>query len=147
MAREAEVAPELIERMRSDAYARFLGATVEAVAPGYARVSLTVHESLLNFHGITHGGVVFGLADIAFGAASNSHGNKALALSASVNFLRATQAGDQLVAEAREVSQSGPTACYDITVSEARSGELVAKCQGMVYRKREPIITPESNAP
>ena len=137
------IAPELAARIRDDAYARFLGATVEAIEPGYARVSLVVGESSLNFHGITHGGVVFSLADIAFGCASNSHGNKALALAVSVNFLRPTGAGDRLLAEAREVSASGPTACYDITVSESNSQELVAKLQGTAYRKREAIVHPQ----
>jgi len=32
------------------------------------------------FHGNTHGGVIFSLGDMAFGAASNSHGQTAVAL-------------------------------------------------------------------
>lgn len=132
--------PAVAEYIANDAYANFLGATIEAVEPGYCRVSLTVTEAMLNFHGITHGGIVFGLGDIAFAGASNSHGQVAVALNVNVSFLRATKAGDQLVAEASEANMGGATALYDIVVKERPSGHLVAKCQGMVYRKRDRIV-------
>ena len=132
--------PALAARIRDDAYTRFMGATVEAIDTGYSRVSLTVTNSMLNFHGVTHGGIVFGLADIAFAAASNSHGQKALALNVSISFLRATQAGDHLIAEATEVNMGGATALYNITVIEKNSQQLVAQCQAMVYRKRESVV-------
>jgi hypothetical protein len=57
------------DHIRNDAFARFLGAEVTVVAPGHSRVSLTVTEQMTNFHGITHGGVVFALGDMAFAAA------------------------------------------------------------------------------
>lgn len=126
--------------IRKDAFANFLGATIEAIEPGYSRVSLTVRESMHNFHGMTHGGLVFALGDIAFAAASNSHGQTALALNVAISFLRATQAGDHLVAEAREVHLGGATALYDIVVTEAESGQLVAKSQATVYRKRSTFV-------
>ena len=45
----------------NDAFACFLGAEVTVVAPGHSRVSLTVTDQMTNFHGITHGGLVFAL--------------------------------------------------------------------------------------
>ena len=47
--------------IQNDAFARFLGADVIIVAPGHSRVSLTVTDQMTNFHGITHGGLVFAL--------------------------------------------------------------------------------------
>jgi len=132
--------PDIAAYIRKDAYAKFLGATIEAVDSGYSRVSLVVTELMLNFHGTTHGGIVFGLGDIAFAAASNSHGQTAVALNISISFLRATQAGDHLVAEAKEVNMGGATALYDIVVTEKKTGQLVAKSQAMVYRKRESFV-------
>lgn len=126
-----------------DPFARRLGATVEAIAPGYSRVSLEVTEEMLNFHGMTHGAVVFALSDIAFAAAGNSRGQTAVALNASISFLKATRPGDQLVAEARELHTSGPTALYEIAVTDRRTGELVASSQDMVYRKREWFVPAE----
>ena len=132
--------PAIEDRIHRDAYTNFLGATVEAIDTGYSRVSLVVTESMLNFHGITHGGIVFGLGDIAFAAASNSHGTTAVALNVNTSFLRATQAGDHLIAEAKEVNLGGATALYDIIVTEKKSRQLVAKSQAMVYRKRESFV-------
>ena len=55
--------------IQNDAFARLLGAEVNIVAPGHSRVSLTVTDQMTNFHGITHGGVIFALGDMAFAAA------------------------------------------------------------------------------
>lgn len=134
------IPPAIETHIRKDAFATFLGATIEAIEPGYSRVSLKVSVSMLNFHGMTHGGLVFALGDIAFAAASNSHGQTALALNVAISFLRATIAGDHLVAEAKEVHLGGATALYDIVVTESGSGQLVAKSQATVYRKRANFI-------
>ena len=131
------IQPEIEAHIRKDAFANWLGAIIETIEPGYSRVSLTVTETMLNFHGMTHGGLVFALGDIAFAAASNSHGQTALALNVAISFLRPTGVGDQLVAEAREVQLGGATALYDIVVTDRTSQKLIAKSQATVYRKRE----------
>lgn len=132
--------PDIAAYIRKDAYANWLEATIEAIEPGYSRVSLVVTTSMLNFHGMTHGGLVFSLGDIAFAAASNSHGQTAVALNVATSFLRATAIGDHLVAEAKEVHLGGATALYDIVVTEKNSQQLVAKSQATVYRKRDFFI-------
>src|SRR5665647_1084335 len=132
--------PDIAAHIRKDAYANWLGATIETIEPGYSRVSLVVTESMLNFHGMTHGGLLFSLGDIAFAAASNSHGQTAVALNVTTSFLRATGVGEHLVAEAKEVHLGGATALYDIVIIETNSGQLVAKSQATVYRKRDSFI-------
>ena len=131
--------PKLLSHFQKDTYSNLIGATMEAVEPGYCRVSIRVSESMLNFHGTTHGGIVFGIADIAFAAACNSHGQVAVALSMDIHYLHASQAGDELVAEAKEVSRSASTALYDITVTERTGQKVIAKLHAMAYRKRETI--------
>jgi acyl-CoA thioesterase len=123
--------------IRQDPFAQRLGAEVEILAPGHSRVTLTITENMANFHGITHGGVVFALGDMAFAAASNSRGQTAVALNVAINFLKATRPGDRLVAEAREQHAAGPTALYDITIRDAVTGDLVARSQDLVYRKKD----------
>ena len=132
--------PAIENHIRKDAFASWLGATIESIEPGYSRVSLTVSDTMLNFHSMTHGGLVFALGDIAFGAASNAHGQIALALNVAISFLRPTKAGDHLVAEASEVHLGGATALYDIVVTEQNSGQCIAKSQATVYRKRATFI-------
>jgi acyl-CoA thioesterase len=131
--------PDIIAHIRGDAYANLIGATIDAIEPGYCRASLLVSESMLNFHGTTHGGIVFGLADIAFAAACNSHGQTAVALNVNISFVHPTRAGERLVAEAREVSLGGATAVYDVVVT-GDGGRVIAKCQATAYRKRASLL-------
>ncbi len=126
---------DLLNRFTSDPFANLLGATLESVEPGYCRASLIVTPQMLNFHRITHGGVIFSLGDIAFAAACNAIGQKAVALNISVSFLRPTGVGDHLVAEAREIESAGATALYTITVTEQKSNQLVASFQALANRK------------
>ncbi len=125
------------EFIQRDPFARMLGAHVEITKPGCSRVTLTITEDMVNFHGNTHGGVIFALGDMAFAAASNSRGQTSIALNVGITFMKATATGDRLVAEAAEQSDAGPVALYDITVRDDRTGELVAKSQDLVYRKKE----------
>jgi acyl-CoA thioesterase len=130
--------------IQEDAFARFLGADVTIVAPGHSRVALTVSEQMTNFHGITHGGVVFALGDLAFAAASNSRGQVAVALNVSICFLNPSKAGDRLVAEAKERHLGGRTGLYEITVVEEGSGTLIARSQDLVYRKKKWFVAPDA---
>lgn len=123
--------------IQNDAFARFLGAEVTILAPGHSRVTLTVTDQMTNFHGITHGGVVFALGDLAFAAAGNSRGQTAVALNVSIYFLNPSKVGDHLVAEAKECHLGGRTGLYEITVVEEKSGTLIARSQDLVYRKKE----------
>jgi uncharacterized protein (TIGR00369 family) len=63
---------------------------------------------MTNFHGITHGGLVFALGDLAFAAAGNSRGQVAVALNVNICFLNPSKVGDRLVAEAKECHLGGP---------------------------------------
>lgn len=94
----------IIKHIQHDPFARFIGANVEILKPGHSRVTLTITDDMVNFHGNTHGGVIFALGDIAFAAASNSHGQTAVALNVGINFLKPTNSGDELIAEAMEQS-------------------------------------------
>jgi acyl-CoA thioesterase len=140
---EETIPEEVNAYIQNDPFAQHMGAQVEITAPGHSRVSMTVTEEMINFHGMTHGAVVFALSDMAFAVASNSHGQTAVALNCSISFLRATKSGDRLVAEAHETSASRRTALYDITVRDKRTGDLVAKSQNLVYRRNEWFAGPQ----
>ena len=134
------------EYIQCDPFARFLGAKVEVLEPGHSRVTLTVTDDMVNFHGNTHGGVIFALGDMAFAAAGNSHGQAAVALNVGINFLKATNSGDRLVAEAIEQTATGAIALYDITIRDDRTGDLVAKSQDLAYRKKEWFVPNEDDS-
>ncbi len=60
---------------------------------GYCRVGLTLKPHMVDFQGHPHGGVIFTLADVAFGAACNSHGADAVALNVTIGYLAAVTPG------------------------------------------------------
>jgi acyl-CoA thioesterase len=111
------------------------------VKPGYSQLSMTVREDMLNFNGTPHGGAIFSLADEAFGVASNSHGQVAVALNIEISYLRMVEPGTRLIAEAAEEYLGERTALYHITVS-TDDEDLVASCHGVVYRRREWFLGP-----
>ncbi|MEX1300482.1 MAG: hotdog fold thioesterase [Desulfotignum sp.] len=132
--------PKILDLVQRDPFARHLGATVEILAPGHSRVSLTVTDVMTNFHGTTHGGVIFAISDMAFAAACNSHGRVAVALNVSICYLKPSFPGDRLVAEATEIHNGRRTSLYDITVTNEDTGALIARSQDQAYRKNERLV-------
>ena len=128
-----DVPDDARERIEADPYCEFLGVELVELAPGRARTRLTVTEELLNFHGTPHGGAVYSLADAAFAAASNSHGDTALALETNISYLDAVETGTTLTATAEETHLAGRTAEYEAVV-ESEDGDRVATFRGRVYR-------------
>lgn len=123
-----------------DLYAVHNGIQVSEIGPGYATAQMTMADHMRNGLGMLHGGALFGLADVAFAAASNSHGTMAVGISASMTFVKAAKGGT-IRAEARETSLNHKLATYAITVTD-EAGETLATFQGMVYRKKERIELP-----
>ena len=126
----------IADKVSRDPFARSLGIELLELRPGYSRLAMRVQEQMVNFHGLPHGGALFALADAAFAAASNSHGQTAVALEVSISYRTAVAVGTRLVAEATEEDLGHRTALYRMTV-RTEGGELVAACRGTVYRKKE----------
>lgn len=105
-----------IAMLAADDASGSLGMELLEVRPGYARVAMGVEARMLNGHGIAHGGVVFTLADTAFGAACNSGRPMTVATSAEIDFLAPVHAGERLLAEAVERASTGRNAITDVTV-------------------------------
>ena len=122
-----------------DAASRNLGIRLEAVGPGWARMTMSVTEDMLNGHRVCHGGYIFSLADSAMAFASNSRNRVSVAQFCSISFLRPGRAGCLLVAEAREQAGAGRTVAYSVEVRE-EEGEVVAVFAGAVRRLGEQTI-------
>lgn len=126
------VPDDLRESMARDPYCATLGIELTSVEPGTATAELLVTEDLCNFHGTPHGGAIYSLADAAFAAASNSHGEPAVGLETNISYLEAVEVGDTLVAVAEETHVSRKTAEYEVVVT-CEDGR-VATFRGRVYR-------------
>ena len=120
-----------------DRFAKYVGIEIVEVGKGRAKVKLDLRKEHLNGVNIVHGAVLFALADYAFAIASNSHGQVALAINATISFLKAVSSGT-IYAEAVELSKNPKLATYKIDVFH-NSGALLAIFQGTVYRKKQSL--------
>jgi acyl-CoA thioesterase len=122
---------------KNDTFAEHVGIELLEVSKGRAKAKMEIKDHHLNGVNIAHGGAIFSLADLAFAVASNSHKTIALAINASISFLKAVSGGT-LVAEAKEVSLNPKLATYEIRVTD-ETDDVVAIFQGTVYRKKDKI--------
>jgi acyl-CoA thioesterase len=130
---DSSVPAELRARIEADPWTRTLGIRFLALERGFCRLGLTVQPHMVNFQGYPHGGVIFSLADIAFGGACNSHGATAVALNMTISFFTAVPAGSRLVAEAREIKQGRRAGFYQVSVT-SEEGALVAQVHCVAHK-------------
>ena len=124
------IAEAVRDRMfAEDAASRGLGMQVEAVGPGFSKLSMTVRPDMLNGFKTCHGGFITTLADSAFAFACNSHNEVTVASGIVVDFLAPVYEGDVLQAECHEVALTGRTGVYDITVMN-QHGKAVIVMRG-----------------
>lgn len=142
--RTSDTAQALAEAVADSMWSRdratqALGMRIEAIRPGYARISMPVREDMLNGHRICHGGLIFTLADSAFAYACNSYNKNTVASACHIDFLAPGREGDTLQAEAVEQSASGRTGVYDVTVRDGE-GRTLALFRGKSYRISGDVI-------
>jgi acyl-CoA thioesterase len=113
----------------ADKASKALGMQILEVAPGYARLAMTIAEHMTNGYGICHGGFIFLLADSTLAFAGNSRGQHSVAHHCSVTFLAPGRLGMRLEAEARERHRAERSGIYDVTVRDA-AGTVIAEFRG-----------------
>ena len=123
---------------KNDRFAKLAGIELLEVAEGTASARMKITRQHLNGVNTVQGGAIFTLADLTFAAASNSHGNVAVAINVSIAYIKAIGRGT-LFASAKEVSRNPKLALYLVEITD-ESGDLVATFQGMVYRKKEKLL-------
>ncbi|MEZ5418054.1 MAG: hydroxyphenylacetyl-CoA thioesterase PaaI [Vicinamibacterales bacterium] len=129
----------------ADRASQHLGMRIEEVGPGRAVLSMTIGETMVNGHGIAHGGYVFTLADSAFAFACNSHGHHAVAAQCQIAYLKPGRLGDHLVATAREVAREGRSGIYDVRVT--RGHEVIAEFRGHSRQLAGSWVEPDRRQP
>jgi acyl-CoA thioesterase len=116
--------------MQKDAASRAMGMILDHIEPGAATLSMRVRPDMLNGHGICHGGIIFALADSAFAFACNSYNQLTVAQQNQITYLQPGAPDDMLTARAVEVSRSGRSGIYDVTVTNT-DGQTIALFRGL----------------
>lgn len=121
----------------ADPFLRWAGITCTHADRGTATVEVTLQPHHINFNGTCHGGIVFALADTAFGLAANSYGVIAAGIDTHLTFQQASHVGDRLVAKSVEVSRSRKIAVYRVDVCKG-DGVPISSFTGTVYLTTKP---------
>lgn len=125
-----ERAVKSADAMWADDHAsKWAGMEITHVDEGEATLELTIARHHCNGHGICHGGVTFMLADSAFAFACNSRNQATVAQHNVISFTAPGRLGDRLIAQAREVSLTGRSGIYDVTVTN-QDGQRIAEFRG-----------------
>lgn len=114
----------------NDAASSGLGMSIVSVGPGSAVMTMQVREDMLNGHGICHGGYIFTLADSAFAFACNSYNKLTVAQQNQITYVQPGKAFETLTADAQEVSRTGRSGIYDVTVAGG-DGRTIALFRGL----------------
>ncbi len=127
-----------------DRASQAMGMEILDVAPGRARLAMTVRADMVNGHGICHGGLLFCLADSAFAFACNSFNRKTLAAGARIDFLAPAHLGDRLTASAEQVSRGNRTGVYDVQVHN-QDGVHLALFRGNSHSLKDTVLGENSS--
>jgi acyl-CoA thioesterase len=138
-----------VKRMGNAAHTMFsadrashtLGISLVEAADGRAVATMRVTESMINGHGMAHGGFLFLLADTAFACACNSFGPVTVASGADITFVTSARLGDDLTATAELRTGYGRNGIYDVTVR--RDETVIAEFRG----RSRTIATSDRPAP
>lgn len=112
-----------------DEASRGLGMRLDRVGPGEAVLVMRVTDRMVNGHKTCHGGFIFTLADSAFAFACNTYDQRSVAQHCAVTYIAPVGLDDVLVARAVEVSRTGRSGIYDVTVT-TEQGMVVAEFRG-----------------
>ena len=129
-----EIATQVGKGMMATDHASIaMGIRLTHISPGAAHMEMRVRSDMMNGFGTCHGGMITTLADSAFGFACNSYNELTVASGLSMDFVAPVHEGDVLTARANEVSLSGRTGVYDVTVFNQQA-DCVALFRGRSHR-------------
>ncbi len=131
---------ELIDLLNTkDRFAAVNGIQLVEIREGYARAEMTVTDKHLNGGNVCQGGALFTLADLAFAAVTNSHGQLTFGIQSSIVFSKSAMEGDRLTAVATETVNHHKLPYCEVQIRNQQD-ELIAVFTGLAYRKKEQLI-------
>lgn len=122
---------DLAERIRelfaTNPFSAPLGIDLLECASGHSVLALSLSERCMNAHGTGHGGAIWTLADMAFGAAGYYDG-QILTTFSTLTFVRPALPGQRLIATGRETTRSGRTGHFEVIIKNGLEvdGKVIA---------------------
>lgn len=129
---------DLKDFFKNDRFAADAGCELQKISDGYAVATMTVGKQHLNAGGVCQGGAMFTLADLAFAAAVNSHGQLTFSINSTINIFSSAKEGDVLTAVAKEEVNHPKIPFCEVRITN-QDGKLIASFIGQAYRKQQVI--------
>ena len=134
MSDEQKLAERVVNLMlERDAFSEWCGMEVLEISPRRSVVQMRVRDEMANGFGLSHGGIVYSLADSALAFAANTHGKITVAIDNAISYPRAVRVGDVITATCEEESSSNRLAFYRVVVRNQKD-DIVSTFRGTVYR-------------
>lgn len=127
-----------------DAFSRWLGVELVTLRPRACTLRMRVRADMLNGFGVSHGGIVYSLADSALAFASNTGGQVTMSVDNTISYPAPVQVGDDLIAVAEEETAGARLGFYRVTVAR-QDGTVVALLHATVYRTQQKHHTEQSH--
>jgi acyl-CoA thioesterase len=127
-----------------DAYSRWLGVELVAIRPRACTLHMRVRADMLNGFGVSHGGIVFSLADSALAFAANTNGHVTVSIDNTISYPVSVELNDELIAVAEEETAGERLAFYRVTLAR-QDGTCVALMHATVYRTQKKHHLDHSN--
>ena len=110
------LAEKVDELFRSNPYSCGLALAIHHVIPGEAHIRCEPLPQHMNRHGTWHGGAIWTIADMVFGAAGFYDGF-ILTAGSDLTFVRPASGSETLHAKARQITRKGKTGIFEIVIS------------------------------
>ena len=124
----------IVEHMlENDPFSRWMSIKLLDVSKGTCRLKCEIRKEMHNGFSVTHGGILFSLADSAIAFAAATYGRVSLAVDHSISFIHKTEAGRVLTAKAETISMGNKMGFLRVEIHDEKHN-LVATIKGTVYR-------------
>ena len=114
-------------------FATAWGMKLLELTPGYARFSVKLKPEYRNFNGLTFGGIIMSIADIAFAYCVNSVKRPSVAINFDMQFIAAPKPNDELFSEGKVIKSGRRLSIAEMTVTD-KDGKLIATATGTTIR-------------
>jgi acyl-CoA thioesterase len=111
-------------RYSFDKSSQHLGIEVVEAEAGRVVMSMAVQDTMLNGHGILHGGYLFTLGDTVFAFVCESLGHPSVSRQAEITYIAPGAAGSKLIATGVERTRYGRNNIVDITIEDQDAQHL-----------------------
>ncbi len=121
-----------------DNFSKHVGIEMVEITDKRVKAKLAIKKHHLNGVSIVHGGALFTLADLVFGALGYVHDQSAVSVNASISYLKAVTKGT-LFADGKLVTLTPKFGSYSVHISD-EEGNIIAVFQGLGYRRQQGMV-------